>query len=134
MSNAFLPALVLVLVSGLVSAQSAPPAPVRDEALFAAATAAKPATIETLKNLVNIETGSANAEGMAKMSNFLEGQLKGMGASVTRSKAAANNVSQPVGENIYGTIKGIIDISGIIILIVVIILYSVTICCSISIC
>ncbi|MEN9586510.1 MAG: hypothetical protein RIT15_85 [Pseudomonadota bacterium] len=106
MSNAFLPALVLVLVSGLVSAQSAPPAPVRDEALFAAATAAKPATIETLKNLVNIETGSTNAEGMAKMSNFLEGQLKGMGASVTRSKAAANNVSQPVGENIYGTIKG----------------------------
>jgi glutamate carboxypeptidase len=106
MPNAFLPALALLLTCGVVAAQTATAGPVRNEALFAAATAAKPATIETLKNLVNIETGSTNAEGMAQMTNFLEGQLKAMGASVTRSKAAANNVSKPVGENIYGTIKG----------------------------
>jgi len=106
MPNAFLPALALLLTCGVVAAQTATVGPVRNEALFAAATAAKPATIETLKNLVNIETGSTNAEGMAEMTNFLEGQLKAMGASVTRSKAAANNVSKPVGENIYGTIKG----------------------------
>jgi glutamate carboxypeptidase len=102
MSKTLFPVLAFVLTSGWAAAQT----PVRNEALFAAATAAKPATIETLKNLVNIETGSGNAEGMAEMSNFLEGQLKAMGASVTRSKAAANSVSKPVGENIYGTIKG----------------------------
>jgi len=106
MPNAFLPALAFLLTCGVVAAQTATAGPVRNEALFAAATAAKPATIETLKNLVNIETGSTNAEGMAQMTNFLEGQLKAMGASVTRSKTAANNVSKPVGENIYGTIKG----------------------------
>jgi glutamate carboxypeptidase len=102
MSKTLLPVLAFVLTSGWAAAQT----PVRNEALFAAATAAKPATIETLKNLVNIETGSTNAEGMAEMSNFLEGQLKALGATVTRSKTEANTISKPVGENIYGTIKG----------------------------
>jgi glutamate carboxypeptidase len=89
-------------------AAAAPTTPVmpRNEALWNAATAAKPATIETLKNLVNIETGSANAEGMAAMTNYLEGELKALGASVTRSKAEANPLSQPQGENIYGVVKG----------------------------
>jgi glutamate carboxypeptidase len=84
----------------------AQPTPQRNDALFAAATAAKPATIETLKSLVNIETGSTNAQGMGTMTSFLEQQLKAMGASVTRSKAVANTISNPVGDNIYGTIKG----------------------------
>jgi glutamate carboxypeptidase len=78
----------------------------RNEALFAAATAAKPATIETLKSLVNIETGSTNAEGMAAMTAYLERELKTLGAAVTRSAAQSNPVSKPVGENIYGTLKG----------------------------
>jgi glutamate carboxypeptidase len=106
MSNAFLSTLALVFVPCLVAAQSAPPAPVRNEALFAAATAAKPVTIETLKNLVNIETGSTNAEGMAEMTNFLEGQLKALGATVTRSKALTSAANPTVGENIYGVLKG----------------------------
>ena len=105
MKNRFLFSLSLVFATSLGFAQTSA-APARNDALFAAATAAKPATIETLKNLVNIETGSTNAEGMAEMTNFLEGQLKALGATVTRSKAAANDVSKPVGENIYGTIKG----------------------------
>ncbi len=102
MSNLFFPALAFVLASGLAAAQ----APIRNEALFAAATAAKPATIETLKNLVNIETGSTNLEGMATMTNFLEEQLKALGATVTRSAAQPSSISNPVGENIYGTVKG----------------------------
>ncbi len=81
-------------------------ASVRNETLFAAATAAKPATVETLKSLVNIETGSTHAEGMAAMTNYLEAQMKAMGAVVTRSKAEANSISKPLGENVYGTIKG----------------------------
>ncbi|MDI9334545.1 MAG: glutamate carboxypeptidase [Cytophagales bacterium] len=102
MLNTRLSALALLLVVGVVAAQT----PARHEALFAAATAAKPQTIETLKNLVNIETGSANAEGMAAMTNYLEGELKSLGASVTRSKAAFSTENPAVGENIYGTIKG----------------------------
>lgn len=82
-----------------------PPGP-RDDALFAAATAAKPAAIETLKRLVSIETGSTNAEGMAEMTDFLEGELKALGAVVTRSRALPNNLNKAVGENIYGTING----------------------------
>lgn len=99
-SSGFVVSLFLASIS-LAQAQAP-----RNEALFAAATAAKPATIQTLKNLVNIETGSLDSEGMAKMTSFLEGELKALGATVTRSKTEANNVSKPVGENIYGTIKG----------------------------
>jgi glutamate carboxypeptidase len=36
----------------------------------------------------------------------LENELKALGATVMRSKTEANNVSKPVGENIYGAIKG----------------------------
>jgi glutamate carboxypeptidase len=96
-------ALCLVFTASIATAQTA--APARNEALFAAATAAKPATIETLKSLVNIETGSTNSEGMAAMTSFLEQQLKALGATVTRSKADPSSISNPVGENIYGTIK-----------------------------
>ncbi len=106
MPKTLLPVLAFALASGWAAAQTATPPPARNEALFAAATAAKPATIETLKSLVNIETGSTNAEGMAVMTNFLEGQLKALGATVTRSAAQANDVSKPVGENIYGAVKG----------------------------
>jgi glutamate carboxypeptidase len=78
----------------------------RNDALWNAATAAKPATIETLKSLVNIETGSTNAEGMAAMTNYLDAQLKSMGASTVRSKAISSAANPTVGENIYGVIKG----------------------------
>ena len=102
--KSFLSALCFVLSSSLVIAQTAEPP--RNDALFAAATASKAATVETLKNLVNIETGSTNAEGMSVMTNFLEGELKALGATVTRSKAESNPLSNPIGENIYGSIKG----------------------------
>jgi glutamate carboxypeptidase len=94
-----------LLCSTLAFAQAPTTAP-RNDALWNAATAAKSTTIETLKSLVNIETGSTNPEGMAAMTNYLETQLKALGATVIRSKATANEVSKPLGENIYGTIKG----------------------------
>ena len=83
---------------------SAAAAPARglDQALMAAATADQAATLKTLEQLVNIETGTGNAEGMAAMANFLEGELKALGATVTRHKADAG----VVGENLVGRIAG----------------------------
>ena len=74
----------------------------RDEALLAAATAEQSAVVKTLEKLVNIETGTGNAEGMASMANLLESELKALGFAVSRSKA----VGTVVGDNIIGRLEG----------------------------
>ena len=92
------PLLGLLLAAATLCAT----AQTRDEALFAATTAAQGATVQTLEKLVNIETGSGNTEGMATMGQFLEAELRDIGAVVTRHKAAGN----AVGDNIVGRIGG----------------------------
>jgi glutamate carboxypeptidase len=87
---------LLVSHAGLSLAQS------RNESLWSAATAEQAAVVKTLEQLVNIETGSDNAEGMAAMGNLLEAQLKAVGATVTRSKPVGNGV----GDNIVGRLQG----------------------------
>ena len=42
----------------------------RDAAVFAAAQAAQPAVIETLQQLVRIESGSGNMDGLSKVADF----------------------------------------------------------------
>ena len=74
----------------------------RDNVLFQAATDEQPAVIKTLEKLVNIETGTGDAEGIAAAGNFLEGELKNLGFTVTRSKSAG----LVVGDNIVGKLKG----------------------------
>ncbi len=84
------------------AAPAAAPARPADQALLAAATAEQPATVKTLERLVNIETGTGDAEGMAAMGRLLEDELKALGATVTRHKPDAN----VVGDNIVGRING----------------------------
>jgi glutamate carboxypeptidase len=74
----------------------------RDDALLQAATAEQPAVVRTLERLVNIETGTGDAEGIAAMDNLLEERLKALGATVTRNKAAGS----VVGDNLVGRITG----------------------------
>lgn len=74
----------------------------RDEGLLTAATAEQPAVVKTLEKLVNIETGTGTADGMAAMSDLLEAELKALGLSVSRSKA----VGAVVGDNIVGRLEG----------------------------
>ena len=63
-------------------------AQVRDAAVFAAAQAAQPAVIETLQQLVKIESGSGNLDGLSKVADFAETRLKAldMGAGEFLSK------------------------------------------------
>ena len=74
----------------------------RDEALMAAATAQQPALVKTLQQLVEIETGTGDAEGLAASAKLLEDELKGLGFTVTRHRAAADRV----GDNLVGTLQG----------------------------
>src|SRR4051812_45753311 len=57
-----------------------------DEKLKAAAEAAAPALIETLREMVLIESGSGDIEGLAKMADFTETRLKALGAVTERRK------------------------------------------------
>ena len=76
-------ALAFVLGSAAVPAQAA-----ADAALLAAATAAQPAVIESLKEMVAIESGSTNAEGIARMADYVERRLTALGARTERPKAS----------------------------------------------
>ena len=60
-----------------------------DAALLDAARRAQPAVIESLKDMVMIESGSANVEGLAKMADYTERRLKELGAKTERIKAHA---------------------------------------------
>jgi glutamate carboxypeptidase len=73
-----------------------------DKALLAAATAAAPAVTPTLQQLVEIETGSTDAEGMVAMGNYLEARFKALGATVERIKPKGN----AKGDIIVATLKG----------------------------
>ena len=58
-----------------------------DAQKLAAATAAQPALVETLKTLVAIESGSRDVEGLAKMAAQLEERLKALGFKTERRRA-----------------------------------------------
>jgi glutamate carboxypeptidase len=58
-----------------------------DAKLLAAATQAQPAVIDSLKELVGIETGSADVEGLAKMATLLDDRLKALGFKTERRKS-----------------------------------------------
>ncbi len=81
---------------------AAAPARAADASLLTAATAEQPAVVKTLERLVNIETGTGNAEGMAAMADLLERELRALGATVSRHQPDAG----VAGQNIVGRIAG----------------------------
>lgn len=60
-----------------------------DEKLKAAAEKEKAPLIETLRDMVLIESGSSDIEGLAKMAAFTEARLKALGATIERRKTTA---------------------------------------------
>lgn len=55
--------------------------PVTGEALLAAARGAQPAVIQSLQDMVGIESGSDDASGLAKMADYTAGRLRAAGAA-----------------------------------------------------
>jgi len=73
-----------------------------DTKLLDAATRAQPAVIDTLKSLVQIETGSGDLDGLAKMATLLDDRLKALGFKTERRKTTAGAGADIV----VGTLKG----------------------------
>nr|WP_315595092.1 M20/M25/M40 family metallo-hydrolase [uncultured Cupriavidus sp.] len=55
-----------------------------DGALFDAARAAQPAVVQSLKDMVSIESGSANIQGLTRMADYTAQRLQAVGAKVER--------------------------------------------------
>src|SRR2546426_599228 len=70
--------LILMLAAALASAVQAAP----QEAVWALAQKEKPAAIETLRELVNIESGSRDKEGLDRLAANLGERLAGLSAKV----------------------------------------------------
>ena len=90
-------ALAIVLSGACGQAAAAP-----DAKLLDAATKAQPAVIESLKDMVAIETGSADLDGLAKMATWLDQRLTAMGFKTERRKASAG----PGADIVIGTMAG----------------------------
>jgi glutamate carboxypeptidase len=93
--NSFVLGAVLVLV-----ARGATAAP--DAKLLAAANAAQPAVVETLKTLVSIESGSRDVEGLATMAARLDERLQALGFKTER-RAASPGAGAAI---VIGTLAG----------------------------
>jgi hypothetical protein len=90
-------ALACGLALGVAAVQAAP-----DAKLLAAAEKAQPAVIDNLKEMVLIESGSLNVDGLMKMADVVEGRLKAAGFKTERRKASAGAGADIV----IGTLKG----------------------------
>jgi glutamate carboxypeptidase len=92
-----LPLCVLVLAWTAPAFAAAP-----DEKLRAMADAAKPELIDTLREMVRIESGSADLDGLRKMADFTEARLKELGAKTERRKTTRGTGADIV----IGTFEG----------------------------
>ena len=59
-----------------------------DEVLLAGARAAQPAVIQSLRDMVLIESGSADALGLKGMSDYVEARLRSLGAVIERTRSS----------------------------------------------
>jgi len=79
--------IVAVPLAALVLA-AMPAAAAPDAALKAAAEREKPALVDTLRDMVLIESGSADTAGLARMAELVEGRLQALGFHTERQKAS----------------------------------------------
>jgi len=92
---------IAAAVALCLSSLSAMAAEIKPAELLEQANAEKSAYIETVKQLVAVDTGTGQAEGLATVSQMLVERLQALGAEVSTSPATPS-----AGYNIVGTLKG----------------------------
>lgn len=92
-----LPLTSLFLLGFAASASAAP-----DAKLKAAAEQAQPALTETLREMVEIESGSSDLDGLKRMADLTESRLKALGAKTERRKVT----SGPGADMVIATFEG----------------------------
>lgn len=92
---------IAAAVALCLSSLSAMAAEIKPAELLEQAKAEQSAYIETVKQLVAVDTGTGQAEGLATVSQMLVERLQALGAEVSTSPATPS-----AGDNIVGTLKG----------------------------
>lgn len=92
---------IAAAVALCLSSLSANAAEIKPAELLEQAKAEQSAYIETVKQLVAVDTGTGQAEGLATVSQMLVERLQALGAQVSTSPATPS-----AGDNIVGTLKG----------------------------
>ena len=77
-----------LLLAGVLGAEAQAQSAQVDAQLRAAATAQQPAVIETLRELVMVESGSTDHEGVGKLMAYLDKRLRALDAKVERVASA----------------------------------------------
>ncbi len=81
----------ITTASAMVALACAASAAEPDRALLSAARAAQPAVIDSLRDMVAIESGTMDAAGLARIGNYAEGRLQALGAKTERRKTTGSN-------------------------------------------
>ena len=89
-----------------VMAASAQAAPQRDEKVYAAVEANRAGALDLLKQIVNIDSGTGDVAGGAKVAAILAGRLKALGAAVRNEKSEVPDLPDNVVAVFHGTGKG----------------------------
>jgi len=92
---------IAAAVALCLSSLSAMAAEIKPAELLEQAKAEQSAYIDTVKQLVAVDTGTGQAEGLTTVSQMLVERLQALGAEVSTSPAAPS-----AGDNIVGTLKG----------------------------
>jgi glutamate carboxypeptidase len=106
----FIPALAsAVMLAALVSPRDARAQ--AQEPILAAAQHEKPALLDTLKDLVSIESGSRDLEGLARLADLVAERLKALGGEVALVDVSADmyrmeDTPERVGQAVRATFKG----------------------------
>ncbi len=87
MRSSFFALRSIAVACGLALGAAAAVQAAPDAKLLAAAEKAQPAVIDNLKEMVLIESGSLNVDGLLKMADVVEGRLKAAGFKTERRKA-----------------------------------------------
>ncbi|HXR58339.1 MAG TPA: glutamate carboxypeptidase [Burkholderiales bacterium] len=99
-------------IAGIILALAALCVHAADERLLQEAAGAQPGVIQTLKDLVAIESGSANVSGLVKMADYVEARLKAAGAQTERLKVTRGPGGMIVKATFAGTGKARILLMG----------------------
>jgi glutamate carboxypeptidase len=91
--------LATLAIAGTAAATAASAAP--DDKLLAAARAAEPAVIESLKEMVTIESGTMDLPGLGRITDYAERRLKALGLQVERRPS-----STAKGDILIGRLQG----------------------------
>lgn len=91
----------LVLACGLALTAAAQAKP--DDAVLKLAEQVKPAVVDQLKELVLIESGSQQTDGLAEMADVLEQRLQALGMEVARHQATAGAGADILVATVHGS-------------------------------